>query len=257
MEPLSSLNQPAGGYDPGHFADLVEVEDRHFWFRSRNEVILKLVSQLLRRLPVHARMLEVGCGDGNALRFLERAAAGRLLVGTDFFAEGLAFASQRTTCPLVRADLRSLPFQQPFHLVGMFDVLEHIPDDVGALRQLRDALTPEGILLLTVPAGPALWSSFDEASGHCRRYTAQTLRRAAESAGYQVERLSPFMAGIYAFVWLTRRLVPSHSVAEELKIVPVLNELFYRMLAVEGRWLTSGRALPFGTSLIAVLRKQS
>jgi SAM-dependent methyltransferase len=249
-------------YDPVHFANLVAAEDRHFWFRSRNELILQLVSQLLKGFPPGARMLEVGCGNGNVLRFLERTAGNRL-VGMDFFEEGLEFAKQRTTCPLIRADLRNPPFQHPFHLIGMFDVLEHIPDDVNALARLRSTLEPNGIVFLTVPADPALWSVFDEASGHCRRYTADTLRQTAEAAGYIVERLTPFMASIYLFVWLKRRAARPRSVnmeqavAEELKIVPVLNGLFYRMLAAEGKWLASGHSLPFGSSLMAVLRKRN
>jgi SAM-dependent methyltransferase len=225
---------------------------------------MKLVSQLLCGLPHGARILEVGCGNGNVLRFLERAAAGKNpVVGMDYFGEGLEFARRRTTCPLIRGDLRSPPFEHPFHLVGMFDVLEHIPDDGEALEHLRETMEPDGILMLTVPADPALWSVFDEASGHCRRYTTDSLRRAAEAAGFRVERLTPFMASIYPLVRLKRgmtqgrRVTAEQAVAEELKIVPVLNGLLYRMLAAEGEWLTSGHSLPFGSSLMAVLRKRA
>ena len=59
----------AGGYDPVFFAGLFAVEDRHFWFRARNQVISALTSQAVAQLSPGYRVLEVGCGDGNVLRF--------------------------------------------------------------------------------------------------------------------------------------------------------------------------------------------
>ena len=208
-------------------------------------------------------MLEVGCGDGNVLRFLERTGGGNPIVGMDFFGEGLDFARQRTTCSLIRGDLRKPPFEHPFHLIGMFDVLEHLPDDVEALEHLRETLESDGMLMLTVPAGPTLWSVFDEASGHFRRYTNATLRRTAEQAGYRVMRMTPFMASIYPLVRLKRRVTrgqtvsAEQAVAGELKIVPVLNGLLYGMLSAEAKWVAAGHALPFGSSLLAILRKRA
>ncbi len=262
MEQLDLKREFGASYHPAHFASLAAAEDRHFWFRSRNQVIVKLASQLLRGAPANSRTLEAGCGNGNVLRFLERSLPGSRVIGMDFFAEGLEWARRRTTCPLVRGDLLHPPFRGAFHLIGLFDVLEHIQDDVGALEQLRETLGPGAALLLTVPAEPRLWSIFDEAAGHCRRYTEDGLRRTVAAAGYSVERMTPFMASTYPLVKLIRRLRRGKSmsaeqaVAEELRIIPVLNGLLYRMLAVEGEWLTSGHSLPFGSSLIGVLRKK-
>ena len=67
---------------------------------------------------------------------------------------------------------------------GLFDVLEHIPDDAGSLGGVHRLLAPGGgRLYLTVPAYPWLWSPEDELSGHCRRYTLAGLRRVVERAG--------------------------------------------------------------------------
>jgi cyclopropane fatty-acyl-phospholipid synthase-like methyltransferase len=60
-------------YDPHYFKPLSAIEDRHFWFRARNQVIAGLVGQLTARLPAGYRVLEVGCGTGNVLRALEEA----------------------------------------------------------------------------------------------------------------------------------------------------------------------------------------
>jgi methylase of polypeptide subunit release factors len=65
-----------GGYDPSFFARLAAVEDEHFWFRARNELILRTVARLAASLPCHARIAEIGCGTGNVLRWLRQACPG-------------------------------------------------------------------------------------------------------------------------------------------------------------------------------------
>src|SRR6059036_3246571 len=92
-------------YDPAWFARLADIEDRHFWFRARNEVIAALARQITRGLEPGYRVLEVGCGTGNVLRFLEKACPQGTVIGMDLFGEGLAFARRRTKCPLVQGDM--------------------------------------------------------------------------------------------------------------------------------------------------------
>jgi SAM-dependent methyltransferase len=69
------------------------------------------------------------------------------------------------------------------------NVLEHIEDDVGALRALGRVLEPSGRMFLYVPAFAVLFSSMDRKVGHHRRYRRSTLRRACEDAGLVVERI--------------------------------------------------------------------
>src|SRR5690349_10563409 len=87
-------------YEPAYFAQLFAIEDRHFWFRARNRVLGRLVAGLTRGLPPGYRVLEVGCGTGTVLHTLEQACPAGTVIGMDLFAEGLAFARRRTTCPL-------------------------------------------------------------------------------------------------------------------------------------------------------------
>jgi SAM-dependent methyltransferase len=251
-----------GGYDPAHFANLVEVEDRHFWFRARNRVIAALLRRLTADLAPGYRVLEVGCGDGNVLRFLEQAAAAGLVVGMDLYREGLNYAHRRSGCSLVQGDVNQCPFGKPFDFVGIFDVLEHIDDDHGALMQLRSLLAPGGKLLITVPAHRRLWSYFDHASGHCRRYELNELCDKLARAGYQVEYVTPYMSILYPLMWLMRKSkqpAPAMSdealVRRELRVVPLLNGLLAALLSPEVRWIARRKRLPFGTSLVALARK--
>ncbi len=260
-------------YNPDYFAPLFAVEDGHFWFRSRNEVISALVENELHRLPDGYRALEVGCGTGNVLRVLEKVCQRGQVTGMDLFYEGLVYARRRVGLGLVQGDMLAPPFANPFHLIGLFDVLEHLPDDNRVLKSLYSMLLPKGALLLTVPAFPSLWSYFDEASRHVRRYALPDLRSRLEQAGFKVEVISYYMMSIFPLVWAQRKLAPAsvdlkaggistlhekevHDRAEnDLRIVPVINPLLSAVLSLEARWLKGGRSLPFGTSLLALGRK--
>jgi SAM-dependent methyltransferase len=250
-------------YDPYYFEPLAKVEDRHFWFRSRNRAIAAVLERLAGGLPGRCRALEVGCGTGNVLRVLEQACPRGLVVGMDLYQEGLAFARRRTRCPLVRGDLSAPPFRKPFHLIGLFDVLEHLPDDRRMLGELHRLLAPQGRLLLTVPAHPALWSYFDRESGHQRRYRAAELREKLESAGYRIEYFSPYMAVILPLLWIGRKLAAlvdrrsnRHRAARDLRVTAGVNQLLAGVLGLETGLIRRGRRLPFGASFLVVAARR-
>jgi len=246
---------PRSSYDPDWFTPLAAVEDRHFWFRSRNRVIGALAARIAAGLAPGCRVLEVGCGTGNVLRVLEQTCPAGAVVGMDLFGEGLDHARRRARCPLLRGDLHQPPFRARFALIGMFDVLEHLADDAQALRDLGALLEPGGVLMLSVPAHPALWSYFDEASGHHRRYREEELRRKLVEAGYRVQYVTPYMAALLPLMWLGRSLCRGsgrEAASLELRVIPVLNELLRLLLAPEAGWIARRRRLPFGASLLAV-----
>jgi len=257
-------------YDPTYFPLLSAIEDRHFWFRARNRVIATLVGQITSGLEIGYQVLEVGCGTGNVLRVLEQICPHGTVIGMDLFAEGLAYARQRTTCSLVQGDMHATPFGTQFDLIGLFDVLEHLPDDVWVLRDLCGMLTSGGVLLLTVPAHPSLWSYFDEASHHCRRYELAELESKLICTGYRIEYMTQYMASILPLVWTGRRLAslmdrrPADDSGRiddlgrhELRVMPVLNGLLNLLLAQEVRVISQRRQLPIGTSLLVLARKDT
>lgn len=209
------------------------------------------------------RVLELGCGTGNVLRILEKVCSSGIVLGVDLFAEGLQYARARSSCLLVQGDVRALPFWVEFDLIGIFDLLEHLCNDMEVLRHIHAALIPGGVLVLTVPAHKQLWSYFDEASHHCRRYERIELANKLVRAGFEIEYLTYYMAGIFPLVWFGRRLAAligrSASVHElamrELRFGRVMNDLLAWLLSQEVRLITRRVRLPFGTSLLAVARK--
>ena len=254
----------SGGYDPSFFQQLAKVEDRHFWFQARNRLISSIARKLTSALRPGYRVLEVGCGTGNVLRVLRQACTDGTVVGLELWFDGLRFAQQRSTGPLVQGDVRHCPFGKPFDLIGMFDVLEHIPEERETLVALREALAPGGRLILTVPAHQYLWSYFDQAAQHCRRYSSQEIRDRLVEAGFQVEFLSQFMACIFPVVWLFRKISTRRALGaedartlalKEFRVIPVINGLLTALLKLETGWVSRGHRLPIGSSLIVVARR--
>lgn len=256
-------------YDPVYFKELLEVEDRHFWFRSRNRMVWIMAKQMFPDPAQRYRILEIGCGTGNVLRVLDQACPGGIVIGVDLFAQGLRYARHRTICPLIQGDIHHLPFNTQFDLIGLFDVLEHLPDDEGILQHLQSMLKPGGRLFLTVPAHPSLWSYFDIDSHHCRRYKPAELEARLLGAGFKVEYLTQYMASIFPAVWLGRRVAKLlgkhlaisrdsiHDLAlRELRIRPVLNEVLAFLLEQETRAIARRIRLPIGTSLLAIGHKR-
>jgi len=258
---------PKGGYDPRRYQWLATIADRHFWFRARNRVIAALGARLIARLPSGFRVLEIGCGTGNVLRVLERLCGWGVVVGLDLYNEGLHFARRHTHCLLVQGDARALPFGCEFDVVCAFDVLEHFNDDADVLSKISALLKPRGALLLTVSAHMSLWSYFDDATGHCRRYSRSLLAARLADSGYSVEFLSEYMASILPLIWFGRRVVgvarrrfrerisPAELTHRDFRIIPGLNDLLALLLSLEAVWLARKHRLPFGASLLAVARK--
>ena len=218
------------------------------------------------RLKTGYRILEVGCGTGNVLRALQRAATGGVAIGMDLEVEGLRHAQRRLDRPLlVVGDAAHPPYGVKFEVIGAFDVIEHIDDDVEVLRRLRELLTPEGRLLITVPAGPELWSYFDVAARHRRRYTVRELKSKLESAGYSIDYITPYMSVLHPLVWAGRRFAalrgretsarPEALIQEDLRVRPWAGNVLLALLAQELRFIRRRRSLPIGTSLLAVARR--
>ena len=168
-------------------AILVALRDtvsRHPWWTARAALILALLRQ--QEILPPASIIEAGCGWGTNFERLE--AAGYRVTGLYISRKALA-GLDRADRQLIEADLaQSLPVSLPLYdCVLALDVIEHIDDDRGALRQLARLAKPHGRVILSVPALPELYSEFDEVQGHRRRYTMQSLAACVEEAGLVVK----------------------------------------------------------------------
>ena len=239
---------------------MLELDDRHWWYRGRRRIIQAELDRL--RLAGGARVLDAGCGSGRTLEELGRYGE---VYGIELD-PGAAEVAQDRGCGEVRIGrLEELPWaDEYFDLITCLDVIEHTPDDRVTLRELRRVCKPGGFLLVTVPAYQGLWSTHDVANHHYRRYSRGRLRAAAEDAGWQVLRMTSFnglLLGPAAAVRLAdrRRLrQPDADYKPELTLGPEwLNAVLEQPLRLEARWLRGGRTMPAGLSLLAVLENPS
>jgi SAM-dependent methyltransferase len=247
---------PSAGFDETYFQHLPRVEERSFWFRSRNALII----WALRRYFPHAQsMLEVGCGTGFVLRGVRDALPQMRLVGGEPFEAGLAVAAQRVPdAELMKLDARELPFREEFDVVGAFDVLEHIDDDERALAAMYGALRPGGGLLVTVPQHPRLWSAVDEYSHHVRRYRRDELPTKLRDCGFDVLRQTSFVSLLLPVLVLSRlrfRDKKDFDPLAEFRAPPFVDSALGWVLTAERTLIRSGLSLPAGGSLLVVARR--
>jgi len=109
----------------------------------------------------------------------------------------------KVAVPLLLVDEGRLPpLAHGYTLLSLFDVLEHIDDDVGTLCFLREVLEPGGVLVLTVPAHPFLFDEMDRIAHHRRRYRRSELQDKLFIVGFRILCLSHFMVFFVLFVVL-------------------------------------------------------
>ena len=234
---------------------LLEADEYHWWYRGRRQIIRAELDRL--PLPAGARVLDAGCGSGRTLQDLQ--AYGEVS-GIELSELAAEHARGRELGKVHVGRVEELPWEdRAFDLVTCLDVLEHTPDDIAALRELRRVTKPGGWLLLTVPAYPALWSTHDVVNHHYRRYTRRALRRAAVGATWRVDRLTSFNSLLLPAAAAVRvsqryRLRNHNDHVSELRVGPHwLNGALEQPLRIEAAVLRRGYTLGAGLSLLAVL----
>lgn len=234
------------------FDRMAELDAEHWWFVGRRRVLSALIDRRLK-LPADARILEIGAGTGSNIPMLERF--GRLdALEVDEDARRLAecrFGRAIGDAPL--PELPGVP-NAAYDLVALLDVLEHVEDDLAALRAIRTKLKPGGRVLLAVPANPWMWSAHDVAHHHFRRYTRKSLSDVATRAGLAVDYLGgmnsllyPVAAGVRLLGKVTRR-----QGSDDAMPAGPINTVLAGIFGLE-RHLVGRVSLPLGVSLVALL----
>jgi SAM-dependent methyltransferase len=258
-------------FEPEDIVKLATFEDRHYWHLARRKVIL----DALPRVGPDERLLDIGCGPGTTTTYFN--GHGRTVDYADVHPEALSLARDLATRELgaeaasrlryLQLDICRDPVPAGYAGVILLDVIEHLPDDLGALRSVRSSLNVGDHLLVTVPAFPSLWSRFDEVVRHKRRYTLATARAVIEASGFEVEHATYFFlplflaAGSVKLVREGRKKLPTQWRAHdddlgglmEARTSPVVTRVLVWVLNLERPILRRGR-LPFGTSVLCVAR---
>jgi SAM-dependent methyltransferase len=231
------------------------VEDRHWWYRGRRRVLEQTIERL--GLPAGARILDAGCGSGRNMVDLARHGE---VTGVELSEASASIARERGVGEVVEGSVLEMPFaRDSFDLAVCLDVIEHLEDDRAALRELRRVLAPGGVLLVTVPAYQWLWSGHDVINHHHRRYSRETLERAARDAGWECARTTHFNSLLLPVAIALRALDRVHARTTEssldLWVPPApVNWALQQPLNLEAAVIARGGSIPAGLSLLAVLR---
>lgn len=247
------------GFDEQLFSEYDNIASNHFWFVGRAKLVIDTIRSYC---PVPASMLEIGCASGYMLEGVRSTFPGIRLWGAEPSISPLKVAAKRMPeCSFIQLDARRIPFINEFDLVGAFDVLEHIDDDVLALKQMYRACRTGGNIVLTVPQHPSLWSKTDEDARHKRRYTRKELVQKVIAAGFDVSYVSSFMTLLLPLMYVSRlaqrnKLPGDTPVDDGFKIGPVLNKCLAFVFDIERALLSVGMKFPVGGSLILVAKKR-
>ncbi len=243
------------GFECRFFHHLAESEQRSFWFRSRNALILWAIR---RYFPEARSVLEIGCGTGYVLAAIREALPQASLTGTEVLTDAFSYAQQRVPdAELIQADARHLPFTSAFDVIGAFDVVEHIEEDEAVLAQMHRAAAKGGGVILTVPQHRMLWSAADEIAHHVRRYSKGDLERKMRSAGFEVLRATSFVSLLIpALVIARRRLRTYEQAVAELTLPRWIDRTLEAVMAFERGVIRAGVSWPIGGSLLMVGRKR-
>ena len=188
--------------------DLLDaVPDTYWRYVARHEFFSELWKR--HRLPKSRyRVLDVGCGSGGLLAYLRQHHPIQP-VGVDLFPGTLPNCVRRGVRLVGAADATALPFPDgAFDLVVAQDVVEHIEDDLAALREIRRACAPGGLALILVPAFQFLWSARDVQLRHYRRYTLPQLAGRVKAAGFELVHRTYTDCCLLPPLWAAVRLAP-------------------------------------------------
>jgi SAM-dependent methyltransferase len=219
-------------------------------------------------LAADATIADIGSSTGYLLEDLARAFAGATLIGVDLVAAGLR--KSHAVLPqarLLRADACALPLSgASVDAVVSSNLLEHVPDDRQALREIARVLRPGARAVIVVPAGPSTYDYYDRFLGHERRYARHELAQKGREAGLEVLEDTHIAALLFPAFWLVkqrnRRCHGSlDGQALEQRVAADIartqdSAVGRRLWALEERLRGAGVTPPFGIRSLVVLRKE-
>ena len=223
----------------------------HFWFQRRFEVLTALAAP---RIAAAKQLAEFGAGNGVLQKQIETRFA-RSTDGYDL--NELPLRQNISASPLFCYDIhqRNPELAARYDMLFLFDVLEHIDDEDSFLASVLYHIKPGGYLCINVPALQSLYSRYDKAVGHVRRYDLPQLRQVGLRNGLALEAATYWGLPLMPLLWIRRFWIRNTSedqiIAQGMDSrTGALNSLLHLWSRLE--WLPQQAT---GTSLMMLLRK--
>ncbi len=226
-------------------------DSTHWWYRARRDILSDYLTRYAD-LPKGARILEIGCGTGHNLPML--ATFGNVdAIEIDPAARDIA--SERLGKPVGDAPLPDLPgvTRGTYDLVAVLDVVEHIEDDVAALKGMASLLKPGGKILIAVPAHQWMWSAHDVVNHHHRRYSKKALVQAIGAAGLRHRKLTYYNSLLFPLAAAARVVgrLTGRDDSDDSPPAKPLNTLFETIFRLE-RHAVGRVPLTLGLSIVTL-----
>jgi SAM-dependent methyltransferase len=248
--------------DAAEYTNIAALEAEHWYYSGKRRFVRDWI---FRARPPQTPDTLLDCGAGTGRFGQEMEEFCRVLV-LDDHEEALRMLRTRFKPEQILSlagDRVPLP-DGSLEYVTALDVLEHVPDDVAVVRGFHRLLKPGGLAVVTVPASMALWSDWDVALHHFRRYDRAQLRALFPASEWEVLHANYTNVLVYPAVWLVRkwrawrgaRGVPHDAVARTEDRIPArpINALLRAQFVQLARWRLP---FPFGVSLILVARRRA
>jgi len=250
--------------DAAEYANIAALEAEHWYYAGKREFVRQWIERVRPPSPTDV-LLDCGAGTG---RFAEEMQALCRVMVLDDHEESLRILRTRFRADQILSlagDRVPLP-DGALEYVTALDVLEHVPDDAAVVQGFHRLLKPGGLAVVTVPASMALWSDWDVALHHFRRYNRPQLQALFPAADWDVVHVNYTNVLVYPAVWCVRKWrafrgpapvatsANGAAVRSEDKIPPPWLNRFLRATFVG--MARTRIPYPFGVSLLLVARRR-
>ncbi|NNF76220.1 MAG: class I SAM-dependent methyltransferase [Flavobacteriaceae bacterium] len=229
-------------------------ESESFWFSHR----LKIIKSIIGKFKPES-IMDIGGGNGQVSEMIQNMDIAVVLLEPR--AEGARNASSAGIKTVVNSTFHGAGIKdQSISAISILDVLEHIENDVEFLKECKRILKPDGLIIITVPALPKLFSEFDKEVGHFRRYKLNSLYKKLEESGFHVEFGSYFFYFLPIAIFLVRFLVYPFKSKEKRRSTghttnkSLLGKIISVLLKPELQWISNLKKVPFGSSCLAIAK---
>jgi hypothetical protein len=196
-----NISYPSVGNEDCYF-----LEENSQWFQARNKVL----ENVFIDHPFSGDFIDIGAGNGYQLSFFQKGIFNRLGIKSGMCEPGIVGcinAANRGVDNVYCCLFDEFPIEWfKIGAIGLFDVIEHIKNDVSFLKDIAKRVPVGTYIYITVPALKALWSSEDEYAGHFRRYNTNDVQRILDNTNLRLIYSSYFFSYFVPFVWLLRVL---------------------------------------------------
>jgi 2-polyprenyl-3-methyl-5-hydroxy-6-metoxy-1,4-benzoquinol methylase len=201
----------------------------HFWVRHRNAVLDRHFSFWVRRA---SQICEIGCGNGLILSHLAQQ-YNRAVDGFELNDKALHLCPPLPGTLYIYNVLQRHPdMVHRYDVLFMMDVLEHIENEVEFLQAVRDHLIENGWLIIGVPMRQHLYSAYDAADGHYRRYSSSYLSSIVQASGFEVKQIVQWGHAYIPLLMLRQWLLQNSSGDEAIRQGFAVSNLVNSVLSI-------------------------